>query len=88
MQIWVEEITPEEMLRFRATCQEVHRFVTEEDMLVATFAISRWYSTNNSLSFWRQIRKECVQGAALKGWSANVWPHFGLMIEAEDSTLV
>ena len=42
MEIWVEEITPEEMLRFRATCQEVHRFVTEEDMLVATFAISRW----------------------------------------------
>ena len=86
MQIWVEEITPEEMLRVRATCQEVHRFVTEEDMLVATFASSRWYSANESLSFWRQIRKECVQAATFRGWSANVWSHAVLMIEAEDPT--
>ena len=86
MQIWVEEITPEEMMRFRATCQEVHRFVTEEDMLVATFASSRWYSANESLSFWRQIRKECVQAATFRGWSANVWSHAVVMIEAEDPT--
>ena len=50
MERWMEEITPEEVLRFRATCQKVYRLVTAEDMLVAKFAISRWYSANGSLS--------------------------------------
>ena len=82
---WVEEITPEDVLRVRATCRKVYRSVTAEDMLVAKFAISRWYSANGSLSFWREIRKECVQAAALRGWGANVWSHAVLMIAAEDS---
>ena len=61
-------------------------FVTAEDMLIAKFAISRWYSANGSRLFWRKIWKECVQAAALRGWSANVWSHAVLMKEVEDST--
>ena len=41
--------------------------VAAENMLVAKFAVSRWYSAHGSLTFGRQIRKECIQAAALRG---------------------
>ena len=81
-----EIIAPEELFQFRVKCWKVHRVVTAENMLVAKFAVSRWYSAHGSLTFGRQIRKECVQAATFRGWSANVWSHAVLMIEAEDST--
>ena len=83
--IWMGDITPEEMLRFRATCRDVQRFATAEDVQVAKFAISRWLYAGGSLSFWRGIWRECVLAAALRGWDANVWFHAELMIAADDS---
>ena len=83
--IWVGNITPEEMLRFRATCRDVHWFATAEDVQVAKFAISRWLYAGGSLSFWRVIWRECVLAAALRGWDANVWFHAELMIAAGNS---
>ena len=83
--IWMEDITPEEMLRFRATCRDIHRFATAKDVQVAKFAISRWLDAGGSLSFWRGIGRECVQAAALRGCDANVWFYAELMIAAYDS---
>ena len=77
MEIWVQEImAPEELLQFRETCWKVHRVVTAENMLVAKFAVSRWYSAHGSLTFGRLIRKQCVQAAALNVGA----PTCGLML--------
>ena len=64
--IWMGDITPEEMLRFRATCRDVHRFATAEDVQVAKFAISRWLYAGGSLLLARYLEGMC-SGSCIKG---------------------
>ena len=43
---------PMDVVRFLAICREVHGLVSAEDILVAKFAVSRWYSVGGSLSIF------------------------------------
>ena len=77
---------PMDVVRFLAICREVHGLVSAEDILVAKFAVSRWYCAGGSLSTWRTVWQQCVEAAALRGWNASVWAHAEMMIEADEST--
>lgn len=43
---------PMDVVRFLAICREVHDLVSAAEILVAKFAVSRWYCAGGSLSIF------------------------------------
>ena len=84
MHICMKDMTPVDVLRFQAICREAHG-LSADDVLVAKFAMSRWYYAGGSLSTWRAVWQQCVEATALKGWNYKVWAHAEMMLEAETS---
>jgi hypothetical protein len=85
VQACMEEMMPMDVLRFQVICREVHSLVSADDVLVAKFAVLRWYCAGGSLSIWRAVWQQCVEAAALRGWNASVWAHAEMMIEADQA---
>ena len=63
LNVYIEEMTPVDVLQLRASCRVARDLVSADDVVVAKFAISRWYWAGGHLSIWRSVWQQCVAPA-------------------------